>query len=146
MPAQNGFDEEVDAVAHNGERDSLFSAAPVEREKTLVDGQICGKGNERVAICLDELNLTGETFLTRDVAFDPSGLPFLPGREGKGFQYGIGSVEGGDRAVEIAVDFRRYDSQMAWRVDVGGQAGRCAGVDRWLAMNHGNPFVTDPLG
>ena len=111
----------------------MFRAAAVQRENTLVDRKISGKFDERVSIRLDELDLTRETLLTRDLAPRPSCLPFSPCWEGEGFKNGISGIEAGDRSVEIAVDLRRSDFQKTSRVDLA----------LWLVMNRGAPFVTE---
>jgi len=58
MPTQDRFDQEVKAVAYNCERDSVFSAATVQRKNALIDRKISGKFDERVSIRLDEFDLT----------------------------------------------------------------------------------------
>lgn len=133
MPTEDRFNKEVDAVAHNCERHSMLSTATVQRENTLVDRKISGKFDERISIRLDQLDLTRETLLTRDLAPYPSRLPFSPCREGEGFKHGIGGIEAGDRSVEIAVHLRRSDLQKTSNVDSA----------LWLVMNRGTPFVTD---
>lgn len=133
MPTQDRFNKEVDAVAHNCERHSVLSTATVQRENTLVDRKISGKFDERLSIRLDELDLTRETLLTRDLAPYPSRLPCPPCGEGEGFKNGIGGIEAGDRSVEIAVDFCRSDLQKT----------SCVDSALWLVMNCETPFVTD---
>ena len=133
MPTQDRFDKEVNAVAHNCERDSVFSAVTVQRQNALVDRKISGKFDERVSIRLDEFDLTRETLLTRDLAPHPSCLPFSPLGKGEGFKHGIGGIKAGDRSVEIAVDLRRSDIQTSSSVN-------------WslcLVIIHGTPFVID---
>jgi len=117
MPTQDRFDQEVKAVAYNCERDSVFSAATVQRENALIDRKISGKFDECVSIRLDEFDLTRETLLTRDLTPHPACFPFPPRREGEGFEHGIGGIEGGDRSIEIAVDLRRADLQKSTFVD-----------------------------
>jgi hypothetical protein len=135
MPTEDRFDKEVNAVAHNCERDPVFSTATVQRENSLVDRKISGKFDERVSVRLDELDLTSETFLARDLAPHPSCLPFSPRWKGEGFKHGIGGIEGGNRSVEIAVDLSRSDIQKSSYVDLALS----------LVMNRGTPFVTDVL-
>ena len=117
MPMQNRFDQQVKAVAYNCEWNAVFSAATLQRKNTLVDRKISGKFDERVAIRLDEFDLTRKTLLTRDLTPHPSCLPFPPSREGKGFEHGIGGIKGGDCSVEIAVDLRRSYPQKSSSVD-----------------------------
>src|SRR5512140_781626 len=109
MPTQDSFDNEVDAVAYDCERDTLFSAATVQRKNTLVYWKIRGKLDENVSIYLDKFDLTRKTLLARDLTTHPSRLPLPPRRESEGFEHGICGIEGGDRAVEIAVDLSRPD-------------------------------------
>jgi hypothetical protein len=135
MPTEDRFDKEVNAVAHNCERDPVFSTATVQRENSLVDRKISGKFDERVSVRLDELDLTSETFLARDLAPHPSCLPFSPRWKGEGFKHGIGGIEGSDRAIEIAVDLGRSDIQQTSYVNLVLS----------LLMNRGTPFVTDVL-
>ena len=111
----------------------MLSTATVQRENALVDWKISGKFDERVSIRLDELDLTRETLLTRDLAPRPSCLPFSPCWEGEGFKNGISGIEAGDRSVEIAVDLRRSDLQKTSYVDSA----------LWLVINRGAPFVTE---
>ena len=111
----------------------MFSTATVQREYAFVDWKISGKFDERVSIRLDELDLTRETLLTRDLAPYPSCLPFSPRWEGEGFKHSIGGIEAGDRSIEIAVDLSRSDLQQTSYIDLA----------LWLVMNYGPPFVTD---
>jgi hypothetical protein len=106
MPTQDRFDEEIDAVAYNCERDSLFSAATIQRKNTLVDWKVSGKLDEHVSIRLDEFDLTRKTLLTRDLTPHPSCLPFPPSWEGKGLKHGISGIHTGDCAIKIAKDIR----------------------------------------
>ena len=133
MPTEDRFNKEVNAVAHNCERHPVLSTATVQRENALVDRKISGKFDERLSIRLDELDLTRETLLTGDLAAHPSCLPCPPRGEGEGFKNGIGGIEAGDRAIEIAVDLCRSDLQKT----------SCVDLALWLVMNCETPFVTD---
>jgi hypothetical protein len=104
MPTQDRFDEEINAVADNCERDSLFSAATIQRNNALIDRKVSGKLDEHVSIRLDEFDLTRKTLLTRDLPPQPSCLPFPPRREGKGFEHGISGIHPGDCAIKVAKD------------------------------------------
>ena len=106
MPTQDRFDEEIDAVAYNCERDSLFSAATIQRKNALIDWKVGGKLDEHVSIRLDEFDLTRKTLLTRDLTPHPSCLPFPPRREGKGLEHGISGIYPGDCAIKITKDIR----------------------------------------
>lgn len=104
MPTQDRFDEEIDAVAYNCERDSLFSAVTIQRKNALIDRKVSGKLDEYVSIRLDEFDLTRKTLLTRDLTPHPSCFPFPPCRKGKGFEHGIGGIHQGDCAIKVAKD------------------------------------------
>lgn len=104
MPTQDRFDEEIDAVADNCERDSLFSAATMQRKNALIDRKVSGKLDEHLSIRLDEFDLTRKTLLTRDLTSQPSCLPLPPRREGEGFEHGISGIHPGDCAIKVAKD------------------------------------------
>jgi hypothetical protein len=72
MPTEDCFNKEINAVAYNGEWDSVFSTATVQRDNTLVDRKIRGKFDECVSVRLNELDLTSETLLAGNLAPYPS--------------------------------------------------------------------------
>ena len=109
MPTQDCLDEEINTVADNCERDSLFSAVTMQRKNALIDRKITGKLDEHISIRLDEFNLTRKTLLTRDLTPQPSCLPFPPRREGKGFEHGISGIHPGDCAIKVAKDICHID-------------------------------------
>jgi len=108
--AQDRLDDQVKAVAHYRERDALFRAPPVERKNSLVNWNIRHELNESLPIGLNQLDLTGEALLARDLASHPSLFPFSPGRQGEGFQHGVGGIYAGDRSVEITIHLRHSDT------------------------------------
>lgn len=102
VPAQYGFDDDVQAVADNGEWNIQLDAKAFERNDPFIYGKAGSELDQRVPVGPNELDLSRQTFLTRDLPVHPSVLPFPPGGKREGFQHGVGRVNSSDRAVEVA--------------------------------------------
>ena len=79
VPTQDCFNEQIDSVTHNGERDSFFCASSIKRNDPLIDREIFRKSDEGLLICLDQFDLAGETFLACDLSVHPPLFPVPPG-------------------------------------------------------------------
>jgi len=103
MPTKDRLNNEIDSVAEDRQRDSILSAATVQRENAVIDGKISCKLDEGFSIGLNQLDLASETFLARDFAFYPAFFPFPPGWQGKCLEHSVGGVEARDRSIEVTI-------------------------------------------
>ena len=101
VPTQDCFNEQVDSVTHNGERDPLFCASSIERNDPLINREIIRESDESFPICLDQLDLMGEAVLACDLAVHPSLFPLTPGWQGECLKHRVGGVIAGDGPIEI---------------------------------------------
>ncbi|WHZ15345.1 MAG: hypothetical protein OJF52_002189 [Nitrospira sp.] len=105
MPAQDGFDEKVDAITDDGEWDSVFSASAIKNDNSLINWEPSHKAGKDVLIGPDQFDLAREAFLARDLPLDPSLLPLTPPGQGKRFENRVRRIDASNGAVEITKDF-----------------------------------------
>lgn|SRR5574340_280837 len=110
MPAQDGFDEKVDAITDDGEWDSVFSAPAIKDDNPLINREPSHKAGKDVLIGPDQFDLAREAFLACDLPSHPSLFPFAPGGQGKRFENRVRRIDLSDGAVEITKDFGLRDT------------------------------------
>src|SRR5947207_2363047 len=114
MLPQDRLHEHIDAIAEDDQRDPAFGASSVQNHNPLINRQLRGKSDHRLAVGLNELHLTSQAFLTGDLTLHPATLPLTPGRKREGLQHGIGGIDLRDRAIEITEDLG-HDRMVVWQ-------------------------------
>src|SRR5690349_11215911 len=119
VATQDGFDHQIDPIAYNGERDSVFVAAASQSNNSFVNWQASGKVDQRVPVDLDQLNLAGETFLTRNITADPASLPLAPLGGRKSFQDGISPIHRGNGSIKITKNLGHANRPRSMMISLG---------------------------
>lgn len=110
MPAQDGLDQKVDAIADDGQRDSSFSASPIKSDNPLIDRESSRKAGKDVLIGPEQFDLAREAFLACNLPSHPSLFPFAPRGQGKRFENRVRRIDASNGAVEITKDFGLRDT------------------------------------
>jgi len=102
--AQNGVDDDVEAVRHDGHAETVARALAHEHGKTAIDADARRGGHQLLRCRSQQTHLTRHAFARAD----PAGLPFLldfaPGGIGKLLEQHVGGVAGCNRPVEVDED------------------------------------------
>ena len=102
--AQNGVDDDVEAIRHDGHAETVAHAFAHEHGKTAIDADARRGGHHLLRCRSQQAHLTRHAFARAD----PTGLPFLldvaPGGIGKLLEQHVGGVAGCNRPVEVDED------------------------------------------
>jgi hypothetical protein len=120
MPTKDRLHKEIDSIADNREWHSMLGTTTVQRENAFVDRKIRCKLHEGLSISLNQLDLTGEALLARDLASHPALFPFSPGWQGECFEHSVCGIEASDRAIEVTKHLRSRNGIAPTEVDASG--------------------------
>lgn len=118
MSTQGCLDQHIKSVTDYGEGNIVFCALAFKRKNAFINGKVGRKTNKCLAIGTNELHLTRQTFLSRDLPVHPTLFPLSPSGQGERFEYRNGGITARDRPVERTEDLGPACTATAMKVSL----------------------------